>query len=44
MDDLMSFVGKSEIIGRGMILIARLAALSAISLPVILMWDGTHIS
>lgn len=31
----MSFVGKSEIVGWGMILIARSAALSAISLPVI---------
>jgi hypothetical protein len=39
MNDLMSFVGKSEIIDWGMILVARSVDLSAISLLV-----GTHIS
>jgi len=40
----MSFVGSSEIVAWRMILVARSAALSAISLPVMPMWDGTHIS
>jgi hypothetical protein len=40
----MSLVGRLDIVGWGIILVARSAALSAISLPVILVWDGTHIS
>jgi len=43
-DDWMSLVGRSEIVGWGIILVARLATLSAISLPVIPICDGTHIS
>jgi len=44
MDDWMSLVGRSEIVGWGIILVARLAALSAISLLVIPIYDGTHLS
>lgn len=44
MDDLTSLVGRSEIVGWRIILVARSAALSAVSLPVIPMCDGTHIN
>jgi len=40
----MSLVGRSEIVGWGIILVVRLATLSAISLPVIPICDGTYIS